>query len=202
MRARFWPARFRTALLVQRTAAREAVSLQECCSTEPNSRVRERASVLTSSSVYRGAGLPLDSVRAFGHTEPMTTSILRGLGLAAATLGATLLTTAARADGMRCENRLVSNGDSAHEVRSKCGAPQATEHRTESEVVRRRVVVPCRTPVGGGACVEEQEHVVTHTIETWTYDFGPSRLVHYATFVDGKLRDVQTGGYGTRSDAE
>lgn len=124
--------------------------------------------------------------------------VLAGLGAA----GATLVSHDAAADGMRCKNRLVSNGDSSHEVRSKCGAPQATEHRTETEVVRRRVVVPCRTPVGGGVCVEEQDQMVTHNIETWTYDFGPARLVHYATFYDGKLRDVQTGGYGTNADAE
>jgi hypothetical protein len=103
---------------------------------------------------------------------------------------------------MRCKDRLVSSGDSAHVVRSKCGAPHATEHRTETEVVRRRVVVPCRTAVGGGVCVEEQEQTVTHDIDTWTYDFGTSRLVHYATFIDGKLRDVQTGGYGVRTDEE
>ncbi len=96
----------------------------------------------------------------------------------------------------------MSSGDSTHVVHAKCGAPQATEHRTETEVVRRRVVVPCRTPVGGGVCVEEQEHYVTHDIETWTYDFGPSRLIHYATFVDGVLRDVRTGGYGTSTTDE
>lgn len=145
----------------------------------------------------------LDRLRAFGHTRGMTTSNLRTLVLAGfGALGGTLVSPDALADGMRCDSRLVSHGDSSHEVRSKCGAPQATEHRTETEVVRRRVVVPCRTPVGGGACVEEQEHVVTHDIDTWTYDFGPSRLVHYATFVDGKLRDVQTGGYGTNTDVE
>jgi hypothetical protein len=133
----------------------------------------------------------------------MTAPNIRGLVLAGVgAFGAILVTDDARADGMRCENRLVSNGDSTHSVHSKCGAPQATEHRTESEVVRRRVVVACPTPVGGGVCVEEQEQVVTHNIETWTYDFGTSRLVHYATFYDGKLRDVQTGGYGTRTDEE
>lgn len=133
----------------------------------------------------------------------MTAQSIRGLvlvGLGA--LGGTFALEDAWADGMRCKNRLVSSGDSAHVVREKCGSPHATEHRTETEVVRRRVVVPCRTAVGGGVCVEEQEQTVTHSVDTWTYDFGTSRLVHYATFVDGALRDVQTGGYGVRSDEE
>lgn len=133
----------------------------------------------------------------------MTAQSVRGLVLVGlGVLSGTLTAEDVWGDGMRCKDRLVSSGDSAHVVRSKCGAPHATEHRTESEVVRRRVVVPCRTAVGGGVCVEEQEQTVTHAIETWTYDFGTSRLVHYATFVDGALRDVKTGGYGVRTDEE
>ena len=131
----------------------------------------------------------------------MTPAGIRGLVLMGAFSGI-LVTDVAWADGMRCGERLVSSGDSSHLVRSKCGAPSATEHRTQTETIRRRVIVPCRTVVGGGACVEEQEYTVTHDIETWTYDFGPSRLVHYATFIDGALRDVQTGGYGTSSPQE
>lgn len=64
------------------------------------------------------------------------------------------------------------------------------------------MIVPCRTVGGGGVCVEEQEYTVTHDVETWTYDFGSARLIHFATFVDGALRDVRTGGYGTGSDVE
>jgi hypothetical protein len=118
-----------------------------------------------------------------------------------AACGGVLLSSAALADGMRCGRRLVANGDTSHFVRSTCGKPQAVEHRTQTETVRRRVIVPCLTGVPG-VCVEEQEHTVTHNIETWTYDFGSSRLVHYATFVDGALRDVQTGGYGTGDSDE
>lgn len=128
----------------------------------------------------------------------LRTAVLTALGA----FGGTLVSQDALAEGMRCKDRLISNGDTTQAVRSKCGAPQAKTHRTETEVVRRRVVVPCRTAVGGGVCVEEQEHSITHDIETWTYDFGPSRLIHYATFVDGALRDVETGGYGTNPQEE
>ncbi len=108
----------------------------------------------------------------------------------------------ALADGMRCGNKLVSHGDASHIVRSKCGAPQNVEQRTETETLRRRVIVQCGPVAPNGICVEEQEYTVTHQIETWTYDFGTSRLVHFATFVDGSLRAVHTGGYGTREDEE
>lgn len=119
----------------------------------------------------------------------------------AATCGM-LMSHDAWADGMRCGNQLVSNGDTQHTVRSKCGAPQNVEQRTETQTLRRRVVVPCREFAPRGVCMEDQEYTVTLRIETWTYDFGTSRLVHYATFVDGALREVQTGGYGTRPDTE
>jgi hypothetical protein len=103
---------------------------------------------------------------------------------------------------MRCGNKLVSSGDATHNVRAKCGAPDNVEQRTSSETVRRRVIVPCRTVGPGGVCVEEQEYTVTHVIETWTYDFGRSRLIHYATFIDGALSEVQTGGYGSSDEAD
>lgn len=109
-----------------------------------------------------------------------------------------LVSTVALADGMRCGGKLVSSGDASHLVRAKCGAPQNVEQRTETETMRKRIVVPCRGFAPGGVCVDEQEYTVTHQLETWTYDFGTQRLVHYATFVDGALRDVRTGGYGSR----
>jgi hypothetical protein len=150
-----------------------------------------------------GPAVRFDTSARLWYTHWMMHAILRpwvlaGVGI----LGGVVAARDARADGMRCGERLVASGDSSHLVRSKCGAPQATERRKETETVRRRVVVPCRTAVGGGVCVEEQEHTVIHDIETWTYDFGPARLVHYATFVDGTLRDVRTGGYGTRTDVD
>jgi hypothetical protein len=133
----------------------------------------------------------------------MSPATLRKLVLAGVgSFGGIIAPDVAAADGMRCGQRLVAHGDSAHVVRSKCGEPQSTERRTETETLRRRVIVPCRTVGGGGVCVEEQEYTVTHDVETWTYDFGSARLIHFATFVDGALRDVRTGGYGTGSDVE
>lgn len=144
----------------------------------------------------------LDRRATFGHTGVMMSIGERRLVLSSlGVLGGLLLSSAAQADGMRCGSRLIANGDTSHFVRSTCGKPQAVEHRTQTETVRRRVIVPCLTGVPG-VCVEEQEHTITHNIETWTYDFGSLRLVHYATFVDGSLRDVQTGGYGTGDNDE
>lgn len=141
----------------------------------------------------------LDSDFGFGQTVAMAHANLRNSVVAVVGVCCCLLTSKdALADGMRCGSKLVSNGDASHLVRAKCGAPQNVEQRTETETVRRRIIVPCRTIVPGSVCVDEQEYTVTHQVETWTYDFGTSRLVHYATFVDGALRDVKTGGYGTR----
>jgi hypothetical protein len=32
--------------------------------------------------------------------------------------------------------------------------------------------------------------------EVWIYNFGPNTFVRYLTFVDGRLRRIQVGGYG------
>jgi hypothetical protein len=33
-------------------------------------------------------------------------------------------------------------------------------------------------------------------VERWTYDRGNRRLVRYLTFRDGRLADIDEGGYG------
>ena len=74
----------------------------------------------------------------------------------------------ARADGMRCGERLVKIGDTTGEVAIKCGPPS---WRSSS-----------------GECEE---------IETWTYDLGPQDFVRILTFVDGRLREIEAGEYGS-----
>jgi hypothetical protein len=103
------------------------------------------------------------------------------------TLAATLLPAApiARAEGgFRCGARIVRDGETEDDVSRKCGNPDAvrtwTEYQTES--------------------VWENGHKVERSIaivfDEWKYDFGRDRLVRYATFIQGRLNRVRTGGYG------
>ena len=103
----------------------------------------------------------------------------------------------AAADGMRCNNRLVSKGDSTYLVRSRCGEPNDATRRVETRTERRRVRVPCGP--GGVLCDRVEEVSTDVVIDEWTYDFGPQQFVRYLTFVDGKLFHTATGGYGTES---
>jgi len=115
-------------------------------------------------------------------------AVLAGFGLL-------LAVAPARADGLRCNDRLVSTGDSIYVVRSRCGEPQDATRRTETRTARRRVRVACGR--GDTRCDQVQEVSVDVVIDEWTYDFGPQRFVHYLTFLDGRLARVDTGGYGS-----
>jgi hypothetical protein len=37
---------------------------------------------------------------------------------------------------------------------------------------------------------------ITITIDEWTYNLGPNRFMRILTFKNGKLTDINTGGYG------
>lgn len=107
------------------------------------------------------------------------------------------LSGSAGAEGMRCGQRLVSKGDTLHEVRSRCGDPTATDRRVVTRKEKRRVRGPCfKERDGQVKCEHVEEYTVELVIDEWTYDFGPRRFVHYLTFHDGKLHDVTTGSYG------
>ncbi|CAH2030134.1 DUF2845 domain-containing protein [Trichlorobacter ammonificans] len=84
----------------------------------------------------------------------------------------------AAADNFRCPNgAIVSTGDTQSIVAIKCDPPTAKVSRMESEAGRR------------GA-------TILMTVEEWTYNEGPDRLVHILVFRNGILTQVQTGGYG------
>ena len=114
---------------------------------------------------------------------------------ALAALSLWIVAAPARADGMRCGSRLVSNGDSTYEVRTRCGEPRDAMRRTETRTERRRVRVACGQ--GEARCDRVQEISAEVVVDEWTYDFGPQRFVHYLTFLDGKLARVETGSYGS-----
>jgi Protein of unknown function (DUF2845) len=123
----------------------------------------------------------------------------RGLALLAG-VACSLLSEPARADGMYCGSRLVSRGDTLYQVRSVCGEPDDAQRRIETRTERRRVRVPCGRDRAGARCESTVEQSIEVVVDDWTYDQGRQRFLRFLTFVDGRLAQVQTGGYGTRDD--
>lgn len=107
------------------------------------------------------------------------------------------LTPRAEADSMRCGSKLVVDGDSLHEVRSRCGEPDTQLRRMEQRTLRQWISGPCRSqdPRSCGQMVERTVEVV---IDEWTYDFGPHRFVQHLTFEQGTLRTIVSGARGSK----
>ncbi|SJZ35460.1 Protein of unknown function [Trichlorobacter thiogenes] len=88
------------------------------------------------------------------------------------------LASVAAADNFRCPNgEIVSTGDRQSIVAMKCDPPTYKNSRTESEAGYK------------GA-------TILVSVEEWTYNEGPHRLVHILTFRNGLLDSVQTAGFG------
>jgi len=108
-----------------------------------------------------------------------------GMLLAAAALA---LSAPAAADSMRCGSKLMTDGDPAEKVQALCGPPTRVERR---EIVRPyyfyRSGIPIYTP-----------HEVS--VEFWTYNFGPSKLMRRLRFEDGLLVEVETLTHGYHAD--
>jgi hypothetical protein len=86
------------------------------------------------------------------------------------------LSSLAHADGMRCGDRLVSEGESLSEISLKCGAPTRAD---------RRVAIRSTD------CVS-----VEVTIDTWLYNLGPKSFQRILTFENGRLLSIETASYG------
>ncbi|WNG25412.1 DUF2845 domain-containing protein [Cystobacter fuscus] len=113
---------------------------------------------------------------------------MRALLLTLAASTCLLLPVRSEAATLRCGNQLASDGASKSDVLMRCGEPMAKESRTETVGEKTRT----RDEQGSST----QEHTVQKTIEEWTYNFGPSRLMQVAVFENGRLVDVRSGGYG------
>jgi hypothetical protein len=95
----------------------------------------------------------------------------RAFLLAACLLAAAM--PAARADTLRCGQRLVSLGDLVAQVLDSCGAP-----------AHRNLIPPALAPNG-----LPREGAVT--VEDWTY--GPlNGMRHYLRFIDGRLVSIHS----------
>lgn len=90
---------------------------------------------------------------------------------------------------LRCGSELVSDDASKADVLLKCGEPMTRDSHTEAvgEKTKQQSDQGRTTTTG---------HVVYKTIEEWTYNFGPHRLMQVAVFENGRLVDVKSAGYG------
>lgn len=89
----------------------------------------------------------------------------------------------AAADSMRCGTKLMTDGDPLDKVQAYCGPPASIERR---EILR---------PFGyhRGITVHSSYEV---SVELWTYNFGPHKLMYRLRFEDGLLVDVDTLSHG------
>ncbi len=95
----------------------------------------------------------------------------------------------AAAWAMRCGTRLVVEGDSALDVRAKCGEPTEI---TRKSILRAPIIWLHGRPVQVGSGPLEVG------VEIWTYDLGPLRLMRQLRIEDGKVVQIDTLGYGYR----
>jgi hypothetical protein len=89
----------------------------------------------------------------------------------------------ATADSFRCGTKLMSDGDSSDKVEALCGPP--------TSIQRRDILRPVYWNRGIGY---HSSYEVS--IEYWTYNLGPSKLMVRLRFEDGLLVDVETLGHG------
>lgn len=100
----------------------------------------------------------------------------RGLAMLICLVG---LAAAGQAHGesFRCGGSLIQTGDPAIAVRNACGEPSFVD------------------PWIGGSALA---YGVAPSMEEWTYNRGPSRLLQILVFRDGELYRIRSDGYGFR----
>lgn len=131
-------------------------------------------------AIEHGHSLSIHETR--GIVSVMRIPFLIGLAVVGAAL-----TAPAHADGMRCGGRLIRDGDARAEVRAFCGEPVDVQTRS----ILRRPVYNLQ-----GRLVYSGDGLIEIPVETWTYNFGPNKLMRRVRFVDGIVDEVETLGYG------
>ena len=88
---------------------------------------------------------------------------------------------------MRCGNKLISEGDTRGALLTRCGEPAEV---TRNVALRPPIIWeggrPWRVP---GGDIEVQ-------IEIWIYNFGSTQLMRRVTLEDGRVKQIDTLGYG------
>ena len=98
------------------------------------------------------------------------------------------LLAASSASAMRCGTHLVDEGDSQEHVLRRCGEPVEMSLRIEEQVVLQNIA---------GALFRQ---TVTVVVESWTYNFGPTRFMQRLEVRDGIVSRIETLGRGYRPE--
>lgn len=85
---------------------------------------------------------------------------------------------------MICPKGIVSDGDYQVEVLAKCGEPAAKIRREEKRFEKVR---------DGG---REKTLASTVTIDEWTFNFGPQEFLQLVVIEDGRVKRIESLGYG------
>ena len=84
----------------------------------------------------------------------------------------------------------MAHGDPRAKVRQFCGEPADVQTRS---ILRRP------TFNVGGRTYSYGDGYVEVPVEIWTYNFGPYKLMREIRFVDGRVDNIETLGYGYHS---
>lgn len=106
---------------------------------------------------------------------------MRSLNLGLSILMFSSVLTVQNAHAFDCNNQIVSIGDTKFEVKAKCGEPTSKEVFNE-EIIRK--IDPTT------------RQRIFAIIEEWTYNLGPQQFIRILTFKNGRLTNIETGGYG------
>lgn len=90
---------------------------------------------------------------------------------------------------LRCGTELVSEGDRKIEVLKACGEPVLKDYWDEETIAFQ----------GDNTVLMGEKG--THTVEVWTYNFGPTRFMQFLRFVNGRLDTITTGPHGFSTSA-
>lgn len=116
-----------------------------------------------------------------------------------------LLLLADPALALRCQGRIISEGDPQPRVLKLCGEPTAARQQLiyRGGVPRVRYSPPPEpgrsTPEAGRRSDELLIHdrsLVEVVVEEWTYNLGPHKLMRVVRFEDGLVVEVRRLGYG------
>ncbi len=138
----------------------------------------------------------------------------------------TLGLTSGDAFAMRCQSKIISEGDTLYRVKSLCGAPDYEDRRYETRTERRSVRGPCRNKKkhrqkrhenddaqhhsdashepsgqrheGGKICSYTEERTIEVVVDELVYDFGSHKFVRHLLFEQGRLKEIRTGSYGEK----